>query len=315
MRRVIAWFTANHVAANLLMFVDDSRAGSSSRVRDPDPAEELPRHRHRRHHRSEWCPTSARPPKKSKEGVCIRIEEAIQGINGIERISSTADRRRLRSVDRRTDFRAMRSTARSAEIKNAGRRDRHLSRRKPRSRSSRSPLRDQARRRSRPRAVGCRQRERTPQGSTASGFATTSRQLPGITQVDLHECAQLRDRRSRYSEESAAAATRLTFKRGRTMPIRQSSLDLPGGSTQDAAPARSCCAPRARPIAERSSRRSSCSRGPTAPASRSATSPAWSDGFEDVRQADLALFDGEPAVLVQGLPGRRSGRGRAASRR
>jgi len=82
---IIAWFARNHVAANLLMFL--MIAGglvalpSIQQKSFPDINIDVV---------TVSVPYLGAAPEEVEEGVCIRVEEAIQGINGIERISSTA---------------------------------------------------------------------------------------------------------------------------------------------------------------------------------------------------------------------------------
>jgi len=82
---VIAWFARNHVAANLLMFL--IAAGgllslpSIHQKSFPDINVEVV---------TVSVPYLGAAPDEVEEGVCVRIEEEIQGINGIERITSTA---------------------------------------------------------------------------------------------------------------------------------------------------------------------------------------------------------------------------------
>jgi multidrug efflux pump subunit AcrB len=82
---IIAWFAHNHVAANLLMglmIVGGLFALPSIQQRSfPDINIDVV---------TVSVPYLGAAPEEVEEGVCIRIEEEIQGINGIERISSTA---------------------------------------------------------------------------------------------------------------------------------------------------------------------------------------------------------------------------------
>ena len=85
MNRMISWFAQNSVAANLLMvFVVCSGLIGALSVR----AETLP----------EFSlgvieiqvPYLGAAPEEVEEGVCVRIEEAIQGVDGVKQITSTA---------------------------------------------------------------------------------------------------------------------------------------------------------------------------------------------------------------------------------
>jgi multidrug efflux pump subunit AcrB len=82
---IIAWFAHNHVAANLLMglmIVGGLFALPNIQQRSfPDINIDVV---------TVNVPYLGAAPEEVEEGVCIRVEEEIQGINGIERISSTA---------------------------------------------------------------------------------------------------------------------------------------------------------------------------------------------------------------------------------
>lgn len=85
MNGIIAWFARNHVAANLLMFLMIAGgvvALPTIQQRSfPDIDIDVV---------TVNVPYLGAAPEEVEEGVCIRIEEEIQGINGIEEISSTA---------------------------------------------------------------------------------------------------------------------------------------------------------------------------------------------------------------------------------
>jgi len=82
---IIAWFAANHVAANLLMlFIIVAGVISSFTIRkETQPEFEL-----------NWVqvnvPYLGAAPQEVEEGVVIKIEEAVQDINGIKKIRSQA---------------------------------------------------------------------------------------------------------------------------------------------------------------------------------------------------------------------------------
>ncbi len=86
MNGMIDWFARNPVAANLLMvFIIVSGLIGLFNVRgETFPEIELDMV-------SIQVPYLGAAPEEVEEGVCIRIEEAIQGIDGIEQITSTAD--------------------------------------------------------------------------------------------------------------------------------------------------------------------------------------------------------------------------------
>jgi len=85
MIRAIAWFARNHVAANLLMLLLVlGGLAAVARVQVKSfPDIELPII-------TIGVPYLGAAPEEVEEGVCIRIEEEIQGITGIEKITSTA---------------------------------------------------------------------------------------------------------------------------------------------------------------------------------------------------------------------------------
>ena len=85
MKRAVAWFAENHVAANLLMVLI-ILAGFASlpliqQKSFPDIDIEVIQ---------VGVTYLGASPEEVEEGVCIRIEEAIQGIDGIEKLTSTA---------------------------------------------------------------------------------------------------------------------------------------------------------------------------------------------------------------------------------
>ncbi len=85
MKRAIAWFAENHVAANLLMFtmvVGGFIALPAIQQKSfPDVELEIIQ---------VGVTYLGAAPEEVEEGVCIRIEEELQGINGIEKLTSTA---------------------------------------------------------------------------------------------------------------------------------------------------------------------------------------------------------------------------------
>ncbi|MEE9608743.1 MAG: efflux RND transporter permease subunit [Myxococcota bacterium] len=86
MKRAIAWFAENHVAANLLMFVvivaGLASLPSIHQKTFPDINVEMIQIS---------VSYLGAAPEEVEEGVCVRIEEEIQGIDGIEKITSTAN--------------------------------------------------------------------------------------------------------------------------------------------------------------------------------------------------------------------------------
>ena len=85
MNRMIAWFARNSVAANLLMvsIVVSGLFGVSNVRVETFPEFSLDRI-------NVQVPYLGAAPEEVEEAVCIRIEEAIQGIDGIKQITSTA---------------------------------------------------------------------------------------------------------------------------------------------------------------------------------------------------------------------------------
>ena len=85
MNRVIAWFAGTHVAANLLMMLLVvggllSRPSIKQELRPELTLDEVTV--------SVAYPGAA--PIEIEEGICIRIEEELQGLQGVKRIRSTS---------------------------------------------------------------------------------------------------------------------------------------------------------------------------------------------------------------------------------
>ena len=85
MNGMIEWFARNSVAANLMMaFIVVSGLLDVTNVREEAfPAMELDRIQVE-------VPYLGAAPEEVEEGVNVRVEESIQGIDGIRRIRSTA---------------------------------------------------------------------------------------------------------------------------------------------------------------------------------------------------------------------------------
>ena len=119
MTRVIAWFAHNPVAANLLMFL--CVAGGLAAIpmiqqkTFPDMTVEIVQIS---------VPYLGAAPEEVEEGVCVRIEEEVHGLDGIERISSSAAEGRC-GVTRRADRRVL-DRSRSRGHQECGRWDHHL---------------------------------------------------------------------------------------------------------------------------------------------------------------------------------------------
>ncbi len=86
MRSAIAWFANNHVAANLLLglIVVSGLASLPSMPQKSFPDIDVPII-------TVSVPYLGAAPEEVENGVCIRIEEEVEGIEGIERIRSTAN--------------------------------------------------------------------------------------------------------------------------------------------------------------------------------------------------------------------------------
>lgn len=86
MKRAIAWFAENSVAANLLMIlILGSGALTISKLRMeifPEFAADMV---------TVSVPYPGAAPSEVEEAICVRVEEAVQGIEGIKKISSTAN--------------------------------------------------------------------------------------------------------------------------------------------------------------------------------------------------------------------------------
>ena len=85
MKRAIAWFAENHVAANLLMMVIVVGGIAALPVIHQKTFPDID---------IDMVQVSVAylgaAPEEVEEGVCVRIEEQIQAIEGIEKITSTA---------------------------------------------------------------------------------------------------------------------------------------------------------------------------------------------------------------------------------
>ncbi|MFN3235730.1 MAG: efflux RND transporter permease subunit [Pseudomonadales bacterium] len=86
MKPIIAWFANNHIAANLLMLLI-IMSGLASLTQIPQksfPDIEVPLI-------TVTVPYLGAAPEEVEQGVCIRIEEELEGIEGIEQISSNSN--------------------------------------------------------------------------------------------------------------------------------------------------------------------------------------------------------------------------------
>ena len=85
MKPIIAWFARNHVAANLLMglIILAGLFTLPSMPMKPFPDLEIPII-------SISVPYLGAAPEEVEEGVCVRIEEELEGIEGVKQIRSNA---------------------------------------------------------------------------------------------------------------------------------------------------------------------------------------------------------------------------------
>ena len=85
MERIIAWFVDNPVAANLLMaiFIAGGAVALLTMHKEEFPNIETGVV-------MVQVPYLGAAPAEVEEAVCVRIEEAIEGVEGIDRVSSTA---------------------------------------------------------------------------------------------------------------------------------------------------------------------------------------------------------------------------------
>ncbi|MBW2269423.1 MAG: efflux RND transporter permease subunit [Deltaproteobacteria bacterium] len=85
MNRIIAWFAANHVAANLLMFVMviGGLLALPTILFKPFPDIDVDQVTVSVEYRGA-------APEETEESVCVRIEEEVEGVDGIKKIRSTA---------------------------------------------------------------------------------------------------------------------------------------------------------------------------------------------------------------------------------
>ncbi len=85
MRRIVAWFAENSVAANFLLFVVVTGGLLTARRVKQEVFPEV-----RLDVVTIAVPYRGAAPEEVEEGVCVRIEEAIQAVEGIKRMRSTA---------------------------------------------------------------------------------------------------------------------------------------------------------------------------------------------------------------------------------
>ena len=85
MNGMIAWFTRNSVAANLLIvfIIAGGLIASFSVNSEPHPEVSLDRI-------NIEVPYLGAAPEEVEQAVCVRVKEAIQGLEGIEQVTSTA---------------------------------------------------------------------------------------------------------------------------------------------------------------------------------------------------------------------------------
>ena len=85
-RGVLAWFASNHVAANLLMWIVVVTGVLSLWRIKVEVFQEIDPQLIR-----VTVPYAGATPCEVEEGICLRVEEAIKGIEGIERVRSVAN--------------------------------------------------------------------------------------------------------------------------------------------------------------------------------------------------------------------------------
>ena len=219
MKGSIAWFARNPVAANLLMVLILAAGALSvfSIKREVFPEFSLDLI-------TVSVPYLGAAPEEVEEAVCVRIEEAIQGLDGIKKITSTAaegsggsmvelelgadTRKVLDDVKARVD--AIDTFPEETE--------------KP-------VIQEITNRRQVDQRRGLRRRRRDDAQALAERVRDEISALPGITQVEL---ANVRPYEiSIEVSEDALRRHGLTFDEV-AMAVRRSSLDLPGGSVKTA---------------------------------------------------------------------------------
>ena len=249
MNGAIAWFARNHVAANLLMaLMVVGGLFSLPRIQQktfPDIDVDII---------SVAVAYLGAAPEEVEQGVCVRIEEEINGLNGIEQITSSAAEGACGvSAELMTGYPVDRALA---EIKNAV--------------DSITTFPDETEKpivshvEIQPNRAADRGQRTAPRNASLKVFGERIRDsiasLPGVTQVELNNARDY-EISIEVSEESLQRH-RPDLRRGRCrgatgLPRSPRRLD------QDAAAARSCCAPRARPTSGATSRRSCCAPEPT----------------------------------------------------
>ena len=288
---MIDWFARNTVAANLLMafIVVGGLLAAFTVISEAMPEISLDRV-------LVEVPYRGAAPEEVEEAVCVRIEEAIYGLDGIKQIVSTASenvgtvmielelgadmRRVLDDVKGRVD--AIDTFPEETE--------------KPiiRELVARQQVTDLA-------VSGYA--DEFVLKAVAERVRNELSALPEISQVELMSA-----RPYEISIEVSEAALRrhgLTFD-DVAGAVRRSSLDLPGGSVRAASPARSSCARSGRPTAATNTRTSCCSRGPTAPACCLGEVATVVDGFAETDQFGAASTP-TPTLLRLGVPDGRPG--------
>ena len=260
MKGMIEWFARNSVAANLMMafIIVSGILAATNTNEEVFPEMELDRI-------NVEVPYLGAAPEEVEQAVNVRIEESIQGIDGIKRIQSTAsegmgtvmieldlgaDARRVvdevkSNIDAITTFpietekpiiRELTNRQQVVDIAVSGNVDPFTLKQVT---------------------------ERVRDELTA---------IQGITQVDIVSAPPYEI--SIEVSEDDLRRHGMTFDQVADA-VRRSSLDLPGGSVRTER-GRSCCGRSGRPTGERSSRTSSSGRGPTAAACTSATWRRWS---------------------------------------
>ena len=85
MNPMIRWFAHNHVAANLLMLVIIAAGlmSASSIKQEVFPEVEMDMI-------TVQVPYLGATPSEVEEAICVRVEEQVQGVDGIKKITSSA---------------------------------------------------------------------------------------------------------------------------------------------------------------------------------------------------------------------------------
>ncbi len=214
---MIAWFARNPVAANLLMgFIIVSGGIAASQINsEVFPEFELDAI-------SVQVPYLGAAPEEVEEGVCVRIEEAIQGVDGIKKVTSSASEGSGRvmlelelSADRRRvvdDVKSRVDTITTFPIE-----------------TEKPIIREMV---ARTRVIDVAVSGRADELTLKAIAERVRNEITAIPQISLVEIASARPYEiSIEVSEVALRRHRLTFDDVATV-VRRSSIDLPGGSVR-----------------------------------------------------------------------------------